>query len=75
MSVLAAQLAQLARKRGPQEKWLPGKHSLLFTYQQAADISAETLLNIAQRGAAHSGGAGTRFKPHTARGASLGGVI
>jgi hypothetical protein len=51
MSVLAAQLAQLAGLKGPQEKWVRGKASLLFNYQQAADVGADTLLSIAQTGA------------------------
>ena len=49
-SVLASQLAQLAGK-GPQEKWVRGKASLLFSYQQAADVGADTLLSIAETGA------------------------
>lgn len=49
-SVLASQLAQLASK-GPQEKWVRGKASLLFSYQQAADVGADTLLSIAETGA------------------------
>ena len=46
-SVLAAQLAQLA----PREKYVRGKASLLFSYQQAADVGADTLLSIAETGA------------------------
>lgn len=51
-SVLATQLAQLASLKGPQEKWVRGKASLLFDYQRAADVGADTLLSIAQTGAA-----------------------
>ena len=50
MSLLAAQLAQLSALKGPQEKWVRGKASLLFDYQQAADVGADTLLSIAQTG-------------------------
>jgi hypothetical protein len=49
-SVLASQLAQLSALKGPQEKWVRGKASLLFDYQQAADVGADTLLSIAQTG-------------------------
>jgi hypothetical protein len=49
-SVLAQQLAQLASLKGPQEKWVRGKASLLFDYRQAADVGADTLLSIAQTG-------------------------
>lgn len=49
-SVLASQLAQLASLKGPQEKWVRGKASLLFDYQQAADVGVDTLLSIAQTG-------------------------
>jgi hypothetical protein len=55
-SALAAQLARLASLRGPQEKWVRGKASLLFSYQQAADVGAETLLSIAQTGEGWRGG-------------------
>jgi hypothetical protein len=48
-SVLAAQLAQVAGSK-PQEHWVRGKASLLFSYQQAADVGADTLLSIAQTG-------------------------
>jgi hypothetical protein len=50
-STLAQQLAQLSSAKGPQEKYVKGKASLLFDYQKAADVSAETLLGIAQQGA------------------------
>ena len=50
-SVLATQLAQLAGLKGTQEKWVRGKASLLFDYQRAADVGADTLLSIAQTGA------------------------
>lgn len=49
-TALARQLAQL-NGLGPQERWARGKHSLLFDYQTAADVSAESLLGIAQQGA------------------------
>jgi len=49
-SVLASQLAQVAANR-PQEHWVRGKASLIFSYQQAADVGADTLLSIAQTGA------------------------
>lgn len=49
-SVLAEQLAQLATAKGPQERYVRGKPSLLFDFQKAADVSAETLLGIAQQG-------------------------
>lgn len=49
-STLAQQLAHLSASKGPQEKYVKGKASLLFDYQKAADVSAETLLRIAQQG-------------------------
>jgi hypothetical protein len=49
-STLAQQLAQLSTAKGTQEKYVKGKASLLFDYQKAADVSAETLLGIAQQG-------------------------
>ncbi|KAF6260625.1 hypothetical protein COO60DRAFT_874799 [Scenedesmus sp. NREL 46B-D3] len=49
-SALAQQLAQLSAAKGPQEKYVKGKASLLFDHQKAADVSAETLLGIAQQG-------------------------
>lgn len=49
-SVLAQQLAQLAAAQGPQARFIRGKPSLLYDYQKAADVGAETLLDIAQQG-------------------------
>ena len=54
MSVLAQQLAQLASVKGPQEHYVRGKASLLFDYQRAADVGADTLLSIAQTGASRA---------------------
>lgn len=54
MSALAAQLAQLASLKGPQEHYVRGRASLLFDYQRAADVGAETLLSIAQTGGSRS---------------------
>lgn len=67
-SVLASQLAQLARA-GPQEKWLRGKASLLFSYQQAADVGADTLLSIAQTGGVNGSMRHQRGVPGGAAGA------
>ncbi|GBF96147.1 hypothetical protein Rsub_08895 [Raphidocelis subcapitata] len=63
MSLLAAQLAQLSALKGPQEKWVRGKASLLFDYQQAADVGADTLLSIAQTGLAQLARLDKRFQP------------
>jgi U3 small nucleolar RNA-associated protein 10 len=45
-SVLSQQLAQLAARKGPQEHYVRGKPSLLFTFQKAADVDVETIYNI-----------------------------
>ena len=49
-STLAAQLAQLAAAKGPVEHYVRGKPSMLFEYQKAADVDAETSYNIARTG-------------------------
>lgn len=49
-SALAQQLAQLASLKGPQERYVRGKVSLLYDFQKAADVDAETLYNIALAG-------------------------
>jgi hypothetical protein len=51
-SVLAQQLSRLAAAQDPQAPYVRGKHSLLFDYQKAADVGAETLYNIALEGKA-----------------------
>lgn len=51
-STLAAQLGEIAKHKGPagQERSVRGKASLLYDYQKAADVDAETLYNIALAG-------------------------
>jgi hypothetical protein len=49
-TALSQQLAQLAALRAPQERFVKGNPSLLYDFQRAADIDAETLYTIAQEG-------------------------
>jgi hypothetical protein len=49
-STLGAQLSALRVAQGPTERYVRGKASLLFDYGKAADVSAESLLALAQTG-------------------------
>ncbi len=50
-TTLQKQLQQLAALKGPQQRYVRGRPSLLYSFQEAADVDAETLYDIALTGA------------------------